>query len=106
LLEITHFYLKSPETDDWRSVDYILESKYRDDCKDFVVLKEELLRSVGIRSERILVPVRSTGELHVVLKILHGEREIILDNRRNVMVTMKDLKDVYDFNRGAQASGR
>jgi predicted transglutaminase-like cysteine proteinase len=97
LLVITRFYPKSPETKDWRSIDNILESKYQNDCKDFVVLKEELLRRVGIRSERILVLVRSTRELHVVLKIPYGEGEIILDNLRNVIVTMEDLQDAYEF---------
>jgi predicted transglutaminase-like cysteine proteinase len=101
LLNTTHFFLKSPETDRWRSVDYILESKYRDDCKDYVVLKEELLRRVGIESERILVMVRSSGELHVVLKIHYGEREIVLDNLREVLVTMEDLRDTYVLYGGA-----
>jgi predicted transglutaminase-like cysteine proteinase len=101
LLNTTHFFLKSPETDHWRSVDSILDSKYRDNCKDFVVLKEELLRRVGIKSERILVVVRSSNELHVVLEIHYGDREIILDNRRNVMVTMEDLRDAYEIYGGA-----
>jgi predicted transglutaminase-like cysteine proteinase len=102
LLNTTHFFLKSPpETDHWRSVDSILDSKYRDNCKDFVVLKEELLQRVGIKSERILVLVRSSNELHVVLEIHYGDREIILDNRRNVMVTMEDLRDAYEIYGGA-----
>ncbi len=101
LLNTTHFFLESPETDHWRSVDFILDSKYRDNCKDFVVLKEELLRRVGIKSERILVLVRSSNELHVVLEIHYGDREIILDNRRNVMVTMEDLRDAYEIDGGA-----
>ena len=101
LLNTTHFFLESPETDHWRSVDFILNSKYRDNCKDFVVLKEELLRRVGIKSERILVLVRSSNELHVVLEIHYGDREIILDNRRNVMVTMEDLRDAYEIDGGA-----
>ncbi len=101
LLNTTHFFLESPETDHWRSVDFILDSKYRDNCKDFVVLKEELLRRVGLKSERILVLVRSSNELHVVLEIHYGDREIILDNRRNVMVTMEDLRDAYEIDGGA-----
>jgi predicted transglutaminase-like cysteine proteinase len=100
LLTTTHFFLKSPEANDWRSVDYILDSKYRDDCKDFVVLKEELLQRVGIKSERMPVMLRSTGELHVVLKIHYREREIILDNLRNVMVTMQDLSHAYELYNG------
>ncbi len=63
LLNGTHFFLKSQETD-WRSVDSILDSKYRGDCKDFVVLKEELLRRAGIKSERILVLLRNSNQLH------------------------------------------
>jgi predicted transglutaminase-like cysteine proteinase len=105
LLNTTHFFSESPETDHWRSVDTILDSKYRDDCKDFVVLKEELLRRVGIKSERILVLIRSStrysNELHVVLVIHYGEREIVLDNLRNVLVTLEDLKDVYEVYDGA-----
>jgi predicted transglutaminase-like cysteine proteinase len=77
LLNTTHFFLKSPETDHWR------------------------LRRVGIKSERILVVVRSSNELHVVLEIHYGDREIILDNRRNVMVTMEDLRDAYEIYGGA-----
>jgi predicted transglutaminase-like cysteine proteinase len=101
LLNTTHFFLKSPETDHWRSVNYILDSQNRDNCKDFVVLKEELLRRARIESERILVQVRSSNELHVILKIHYGDREIILDNLRNVMVTMQDLRDAYEISGGA-----
>jgi hypothetical protein len=47
LLNTTHFFLKSPETDHRRSVDSILDSKYRDNCKDFVVLKTSNLRAIA-----------------------------------------------------------
>lgn len=40
--------LKPPEMDRWRGVDEILDSDYRDNCKDYVVLKEELLKRAGI----------------------------------------------------------
>ena len=40
--------------------------------------------------------VRSSHELHVILEIHYGDREIILDNRRNVMVTMEDLRGRFE----------
>jgi len=95
LLNTTHFFLKSPETDHWRSVDSILDSKYRPNCKDFVVLKQELLRRVGIKSERLLVLLRNSNELHVVLEVSYGERDMVLDNRSRIMISMQDLSEVY-----------
>ena len=96
LLNETHFWLDSPETEYWRSVDQILDSPYRDNCKDFVTLKEAALRQIGIPSERVPVMLRNGLALHVVLKIQFEGRELILDNLRSVMVSMDDLKDVYE----------
>jgi predicted transglutaminase-like cysteine proteinase len=96
LLNDTHFWVVSPDADHWRSVDAILDSAYNDNCKDFVTVKEEALKRVGIESERVSVLLRSNLSAHVVLKVSFEEREIILDNLRSVMVSMDDLKDVYE----------
>jgi predicted transglutaminase-like cysteine proteinase len=97
LLNETHFWAVAPDADHWRSVDAILDSAYRDDCKDFVTVKEEALKRIGIESERVLVLLRSNSSAHVVLKVRFEGREIILDNLRSVMVSMDDLKDVYEL---------
>src|SRR5580692_2343679 len=96
LLNETHFWAVSPDADHWRSVDAILDSAYGDNCKDFVTVKQEALKRVGIESERVAVLLRSNLAAHVVLKVHFEGREIILDNLRSVMVSMDDLKDVYE----------
>ena len=96
LLNETHFWAVSPDADHWRSVDAILDSAYSDNCKDFVTVKQEALKRVGIESERVLVLLRSNLSTHVVLKVRFEGREIILDNLRSVMVSMDDLKNVYE----------
>jgi len=96
LLNETHFWVVSPDADHWRSVDAILDSAYGDNCKDFVTVKQEALKRVGIESERVAVLLRSNLAAHVVLKVRFEGREIILDNLRSVMVSMDDLKDVYE----------
>src|SRR5258708_24018514 len=96
LLNETHFWAVSPDADHWRSVDAILDSAYSDNCKDFVTVKQEALKRVGIESERVSVLLRSNLSAHVVLKVRFEGREIILDNLRSVMVSMGDLKDVYE----------
>jgi predicted transglutaminase-like cysteine proteinase len=96
LLNETHFSAVSPDTYHWRTVDAILDSAYSDNCKDFVTVKQEALQRVGIESERVLVLLRSNLSAHVVLKARFEGREIILDNLRSVMVSMDDLKDVYE----------
>ena len=95
LLNETHFWAVSPDADQWRSVDAILDSAYSDNCKDFVAVKQEALKRVGIESKRVSVLLRSSLSAHVVLKVRFEGREIILDNLRSVMVSMDDLKDVY-----------
>ena len=40
--------------------------------------------------------LRSNLSAHVVLEVRFEGREIILDNLRSVMVSMDDLKDVYE----------
>ena len=96
LLNETHFWAVSPDADHWRSVDAILDSAYSDNCKDFVTVKEEALKRVGVESERVSVLLRSNLSAHVVLKVSFEGRELILDNLRSVMVSMDDLKDVYE----------
>jgi predicted transglutaminase-like cysteine proteinase len=96
LLNETHFWAVSPDADRWRSVDAILDSAYSDNCKDFVTVKQEALQRVGIESELVLVLLRSNLSAHVVLRVRFEGREIILDNLRSVMVSMDDLKDVYE----------
>ncbi len=97
----TRLLLKPPDLDRWRSVDEILDSDYRNNCKDYVVLKEELLKRVGIASQRIFVMVRANNELHVVLQVRLGDQDVILDNLRSVMVTMADLGAFYEIENGA-----
>lgn len=97
----TRLLLKPPDLDRWRSVDEILNSDYRNNCKDYVVLKEELLKRVGIASQRIFVMVRANNELHVVLQVRLGDQDVILDNLRSVMVTMADLGAFYEIENGA-----
>ena len=96
LLNETHFWALSPDADHWRSVDAILDSAYSDNCKDFVTVKQEALKRVGVQSERVLVLLRSNLSVHVVLRVRFEGREIMLDNLRSVMVSMDDLKDVYE----------
>jgi predicted transglutaminase-like cysteine proteinase len=50
LLNETHFWAMSPDADHWRSVDAILDSAYSDNCKDFVTIKQEALKRVGVQS--------------------------------------------------------
>jgi predicted transglutaminase-like cysteine proteinase len=95
LLNETHFWAVSPDADHWRSVDAILDSAYSDNCKDFVTVKQEALKRVGIESERVSVLLRSNLSAHVVLKVRFEGREIILDNLRSVMVSLDDLRNVY-----------
>jgi predicted transglutaminase-like cysteine proteinase len=97
----TRLLLKPPELDRWRSVDEILDSEYRDDCKDYVVLKEELLKRLGIASQRVIVLVRASNELHAVLQVRLGGQDVILDNMRSVMVSMADLSAFYEIDNGA-----
>jgi predicted transglutaminase-like cysteine proteinase len=101
LLNETHFWAAPPDADHWRSVDAILDSAYSDNCKDFVTIKQEALKRVGIESERVSVLLRSNLSAHVVLKVRIEGREIILDNLRRVMVSMDDLKNVYEPNDAA-----
>ena len=96
LLSETHFWPVSPDANHWRPVDAILDSAYSDNCKDFVTIKQEALKRVGVQSERVLVRLRSNSSAHVVLRVHFEGREIILDNLRSVMVSMDDLKDVYE----------
>ena len=45
--------------------------------------------------------MRATGELHVVLAVPYDDEELIFDNMRNVLVTMADLSQVYEFDNAA-----
>ena len=96
LLNETHFWSVSPDADHWRSVNAILDLAYSNNCKDFVTVKQEALKRVGIESEPVSVLLRSNLSAHVVLKVRFEGREIILDNLRSVMVSMDDLKNVYE----------
>jgi hypothetical protein len=44
----------------------------------------------------MLVLLRSNLSAHGVLRVRFEGREIILDNLRSVMVSMDDLKDIYE----------
>lgn len=55
------------------------------------LLKEESLKRVGIPSQRVIVLVRASNELHVVLQARLGDQNVILDNLRSFMVGMADL---------------
>jgi predicted transglutaminase-like cysteine proteinase len=90
-----------PEQDRWRSVDEILDADDRDNCKDYVVLKQDLLNRVHIPSERMMVMVRARDELHVVVKVHYDDTDLILDNLRSVMVSMNDLSPFYEIQNGA-----
>ena len=104
LLDETHFWAVSPDADHWRSVDAILDSAYSHNCKDFVTVKQEALKRVGIDSDRRSVLLRSNLSAHVVLKVRFEGREIILENLRSVMVSMDDLKNVYEpYDAGPEA---
>ena len=65
------------------------------------LLKEELLKRVGIPSQRVIVLVRASNELHVVLQVHLGDQDAILDNLRSVMVSMADLSAFYEIENGA-----
>jgi predicted transglutaminase-like cysteine proteinase len=102
LLGKTRFF-SDPDLNRWQSVDEVLNSEDRSNCKDYVVLKEELLRRSGIESRRILVWDKSQNSLHVVLQVQYIDQALILDNMRGVMVTLKELINdgVYDLYMGA-----
>ena len=98
MLNKTRFF-SDPDLTHWQSVDEVLNSEDRSNCKDYVVLKEELLRRFGIESRRILVWDKSQNSLHVVLQVQYVNQALILDNMRRVMVTLNELIDngVYDL---------
>ena len=96
LLNTTLFFLKSPETRSLAVGRFHRRLEISGQLQGFRRPERRTIAASGNKSERILVLVRSSHELHVILEIHYGDREIILDNRRNVMVTMEDLRGRFE----------
>lgn len=59
------------------------------DCEDYVLLKKRLLVKLGFNPDELLITVLldEHGEGHAVLSILTKDADLILDNRRNEILT-------------------
>lgn len=58
------------------------------DCEDYVLLKRQLLRKLGMADSSLLITVvhDENGEGHAVLTVPTAEGDLVLDNRRDAIL--------------------
>ena len=67
------------------------------DCEDYVLLKKRLLVKLGFNPDELLITVLldEHGEGHAVLSVLTKDADLILDNRRNEILSVNQTN--YKF---------
>jgi predicted transglutaminase-like cysteine proteinase len=67
------------------------------DCEDYVLLKKRLLTKLGFKADELLITVLldEHGEGHAVLSVLTQDADLILDNRRNEILSVNQTN--YKF---------
>lgn len=80
------------KSDYWASpVEFVINGG--GDCEDFVVIKYEILKSLGFK-DMFYATKKVNGILHAILLVKDGEKIVILDNMRNTLYieNLVDLK--------------
>ncbi len=59
------------------------------DCEDYVLLKKRYLQGLGISADELLITVvfDENGDGHAVLTVMTNQGDLVLDNRRNEILT-------------------
>ena len=67
------------------------------DCEDYVLLKKRYLQGLGFSADELLITVvfDENGEGHAILTVMTDKGDIILDNRRNEILSWN--KTGYKF---------
>ena len=59
------------------------------DCEDYVLLKKRYLQGLGFSADELLITVvfDENGDGHAVLTVMTNQGDLVLDNRRNEILT-------------------
>jgi len=67
------------------------------DCEEFALSKLLLLREIEIEGLLLFVKIRATGQDHAIAVVTLGETLLGLDNRREGLLTPKEIKKEYQI---------
>lgn len=78
------------DMDTYHTTEYWAYPSTVGDCEDYVLLKKKLLVQLGFNSDELLITVLldEHGEGHAVLSILTKSADLILDNRRDEVLSV------------------
>jgi predicted transglutaminase-like cysteine proteinase len=87
----------SSDMDLYHTTEYWAYPTTAGDCEDYVLLKKRLLVKLGFNPDELLITVLldEHGEGHAVLSILTKDADLILDNRRNEILSVNQTN--YKF---------
>lgn len=78
------------DTDIYHVTDYWTYPTLTGDCEDYALLKKQLLVQLGFNPDELLMTVvfDENGEGHAILTFLTQRADLILDNRRNEILSV------------------
>ncbi len=87
----------SSDIDLYNTTEYWAYPTTAGDCEDYVLLKKRLLTKLGFNPDELLITVLldEHGEGHAVLSVLTKDADLILDNRRNEILSVNQTN--YKF---------
>ena len=87
----------SSDIDLYHTTEYWAYPTTAGDCEDYVLLKKRLLTKLGFNPDELLITVLldEHGEGHAVLSVLTKDADLILDNRRNEILSVNQTN--YKF---------
>ena len=85
------------DLDTYQTTEYWAYPTTLGDCEDYVLLKKKLLVQLGFNADELLITVLldEHGEGHAVLSILTKSADLILDNRRDEVLSVNQTN--YKF---------
>ncbi len=87
----------SSDIDLYHTTEYWTYPTTAGDCEDYVLLKKRLLVKLGFNPDELLITVLldEHGEGHAVLSVLTKDADLVLDNRRNEILSVNQTN--YKF---------
>ena len=85
------------DVDTYHTTEYWAYPTNVGDCEDYVLLKKKLLVQLGFNADELLITVLldEHGEGHAVLSILTKNADLVLDNRRDEILSVNQTAYKY-----------
>ena len=89
--------MPASDMDTYNTTEYWAYPSTVGDCEDYVLLKKKLLIQLGFNADELLITVLldEHGEGHAVLSILTKGVDLILDNRRDEVLSVNQTNYIF-----------